>query len=99
MDYIAGAVDFDNGWYIPAMGQLRMLFSEEYAINATMQLLGGTVLFPSLTTLGALIWSSSELDNNFAWYMDGGGRVNNQHKNYLNANFLARMRVRSIRNF
>ena len=99
MDYIAGAVDFDNGWYIPAMGQLRMLFSEEYAINATMQLLGGTVLFPSLTTLSALIWSSSELDNNFAWYMDGGGRVNNQHKNYLNANFLARMRVRSIRNF
>jgi hypothetical protein len=99
LDYIAGAVDFDNGWYIPAMGQLRMLFSEEYAINATMQLLGGTILYPSVSMFSVQIWSSSEVDNYFAWYMGGGGRVNNQHKNYMNADVLARMRVRSIRNF
>lgn len=99
MAYIAGAVDFDNGWYIPAMGQLRAMFTEESAVNATLQLLGGAVMFPSNVTFGGRLWSSSEKDGNFAWYLDSGGGVRNQHKNYLYSEFLVSMRVRSIRNF
>jgi len=98
MDYIAGAVDFNHGWYIPAIGQLRTLFTEEPTINATLQLLGGTVLFPDVS-FGAKLWSSSERDNYFAWYLDSGGGIRNQHKNYLSSIFLTPMRVRSIRNF
>ena len=98
MDYIAGAVDFNHGWYIPAIGQLRTLFTEEPTINATLQLLGGTVLFPDVS-YGAKLWSSSERDNYFAWYLDSGGGIRNQHKNYLSSIFLTPMRVRSIRNF
>lgn len=98
MNYIAGLVDFDNGWYIPAMGQLRSLFAEEPAVNATLQLLGGTVLFPDVT-YGTLLWASSEKDGYFAWYMDSGGGIRNQHKNYLSSIYLSKMRVRSIRDF
>lgn len=98
MAYVAGTVDFDNGWYIPAMGQLRAMFTEEPVVNATLQLLGGTVMFPN-TSSGAYLWSSSEKDGYFAWYLDSGGGVRNQHKNNLFSLFLDAMRVRSIRNF
>lgn len=98
MAYIAGAVDFDNGWYIPAMGQLRTLCTVEPEVDATLQLLGGTVLYPDVY-MGARLWSSSEVDGYFAWYMGQECGYNNQHKNTLYADFLAAMRVRSIRNF
>lgn len=98
MNYIAGAVDFDNGWYIPAMGQLRTLCTVEPEVDATLQLLGGTVLFPEVY-MTARLWASSEVDANYAWYMAPECGYNNQHKNYLYADFLAAMRVRSIRNF
>ncbi len=98
MNYIAGMVDFDNGWYIPGMGQLRALYTEETVVNATLQMLGETNVFPPVT-YGALLWSSSELDTNFAWYIGNNGGINYQHKNYLSSMNLERMRVRSIRNF
>ena len=98
MSYIAGVVDFDNGWYIPGMGQLRALYTEETVVNATLQMLGETNVFPP-ATYGTNLWSSSELDANFAWYMGSNGGINYQHKNYLSSIMLERMRVRSIRNF
>lgn len=99
MNYIAGAVDFDNGWFIPAMGQLRLLYAEEPVVNATLQMLGGTALFSFVTYLYTYLWSSSEEDANFAWYMNYGGGIADHHKNYLSTEFLERTRVRSIRNF
>ena len=41
----AWAVDYDNGWYLPSGGQLRYLYSYMPEINASLQIVGGT-LFP-----------------------------------------------------
>ena len=92
-------MDFDNGWFIPAMGQLRLLYAEEPVVNATLQMLGGTALFSFVTYVYTYLWSSSEEDANFAWYMNYGGGIADHHKNYLSTEFLERTRVRSIRNF
>jgi hypothetical protein len=38
----AYAVDFANGWYLPAAGQLRLLVGEFVTLNASLQVVGGT---------------------------------------------------------
>lgn len=37
----AYAVDFANGWYLPAAGQLRLLVGEFVTLNASLQVVGG----------------------------------------------------------
>ncbi|MCR5645278.1 MAG: hypothetical protein K6F96_02640 [Bacteroidales bacterium] len=53
----AWSVDFDNGWYLPAAGQLNVLFGEILLVNASLALsgVGGT----QISTAGDL-WSSTE---------------------------------------
>ena len=71
----AWAVDFNNGWYLPANGQLRVLLSTIVFINATLDLLGGQQ-FPMDASY--TYWSSTEHSANYAGYTqnnDMGGRV------------------------
>ena len=56
-------LDFDNGWYLPSMGQLRILYSGLISVNNSMQLVNGTLLF-SGANYNKLLWSSSN-DNGF----------------------------------
>ena len=51
------SVDFENGWYIPAAGQLNILFGELLIVNATLALLGNDGL-PISTESD--MWSSTE---------------------------------------
>ena len=62
--YLAAyAVDFANGWYLPAAGQLRLLFGEIVTLNASLQVVGGTQ-FPMNT--GWAYWSSMEYNQSGA---------------------------------
>ena len=85
----AYAVDFANGWYLPAAGQLRLLYGEIVTINASLQTVGGTP-FPMNNNF--LYWSSTEYSQSYAWYVNYRGYVNYYPKSH---NF----RVRSVRAF
>lgn len=43
------AVDFDNGWYLPAIGQLMLVFYELSTINETLSLVNGSPFTPPAT--------------------------------------------------
>ena len=62
----AWAVDFEHGWYIPAAGQLTMLFSAIEDINESFRKVTGA---PFLTALSGYkrYWSSSEASARQAW--------------------------------
>lgn len=91
----AWIVDIYNGWYIPAVWQLRMLITSVPWINSSLQIVGGTV-FPSHLNGGTLglwrYWSSTEYNNNMAWYVNVGGHEYGMYKVYP-------ARIRSVRNF
>ncbi len=81
--------DFANGWYLPAAGQLRVLFSELLTVNASLQTVGGTQ-FPMTSNWG--YWSSTERNQSFMWYVTNTGIVTYNLKDYT-------ARVRVIRAF
>ena len=77
------AVDFENGWYVPAIGQLNYLYGNLLEVNASLQVAGGSV-FPAT---GWRYWSSTESSSYYAWNLhssgefyyssyDGGGKNN-----------------------
>jgi len=43
------SVDFDHGWYLPAIGQLMLIFHELSTINETLSLVSGDPFTPSPT--------------------------------------------------
>ena len=57
----AWAVDFANGWYLPAEGQLVLLREEETPVNITLSQVGGTSFG------GGSYWSSTEYSDYFTW--------------------------------
>jgi hypothetical protein len=74
-----------NDWYVPACGQLALMYLNMTEINAALAKIGGTA-FESYN-----YWSSSEFDARYAWRVNfGDGYVNNRDK-YTN------FRVRFVR--
>ena len=68
----AYAVDFANGWYLPAAGQLRLLYGEIVTLNASLQVVGGTQ-FPMNSQWW--YWSSTETGESSAWQVAYDGYV------------------------
>lgn len=68
----AYAVDFANDWYLPAAGQLRVLYSSMIVVNKSLQKVNG-VQFS--TTLDWDYWSSTEYDGTTAWFVGQNGTV------------------------
>lgn len=61
--YPAQLVDFGNGWYVPAAGQMRKLFTSMNSIRTVIQNRGGDAL-----KVGRY-WSSTEYDARAAWFV------------------------------
>ena len=85
----AHAVDFENGWYMPSAGQMRLLFSEIIKVNDALQIVNGTP-FPMDDAF--FYWTSTECNQNQAFYMISTGNVSFLNKSYACS-------VRSVRNF
>ena len=95
-DHLAfNAVDYENGWYLPAIGQLKRLYSKLDKVNATLSALGGDV-FPSDTDWE--YWSSTEYNVVSAWYLDASGEVHSKDVTYNGTKDGNRL-VRSVINF
>lgn len=90
----AYAIDFANGWYLPAVGQLRLLFAEVMTLNTSLQVVGGTQ-FP-VNDIFSYYWSSTEYglyEGEHAWFVyfrDGGVYSSGKGSSF---------RVRGIRTF
>ena len=66
----AWMVDYDNGWYLPAIGQWRYMYPYLYTINASLAAVSGTQ-FPVSTTWW--YWSSTESTAQLKWDLDSNG--------------------------
>lgn len=85
-------VDFAQGWYLPAIGQLCELWAVSAIVNGTLESVGGT---PLQINSFAYYKSSTEYNQNSAWSLMNGGDISTSVKNYtFNSHF-----VRSIRTF
>lgn len=84
----AYAVDFENGWYLPAAGQLNILFADIITINTSLSIAGGTIF-----SLNDIYWymSSTEHGSTEMWYGGGGEGVGYHYKGYD--------RMRSVRSY
>ena len=68
------ASDSHNDWYVPACGQLALMYLNIKEINTALAKIGGTAL------AAAYYWSSSELSSNSGWDVDFiSGRVLNYY--------------------
>ena len=91
----AWAVDYEHGWYWPALGQLNILYGSAPIVNNSLKQIGGTLL------QGAWVyWSSSTYgyDNDCALYYASSGAMGAVVKT-RDTMPQAPMDVRSIRNF
>jgi hypothetical protein len=85
----AYAVDFANGWYLPAAGQVRLLYGEMVTMNSSLQVVEGTQF--SMDTYSSH-WSSTERGYDIAWGVNAQGDVYHSFKwDHRN--------VRSVRDF
>ena len=75
-----------NDWYIPAFGQLALMYLNMTDINAALTQIGGVNIFDNY------YWSSSECDYDSGWfvYINSGGVANGRGKNFS-------LRVRFVR--
>ena len=87
----AYAVDIYHGWYLPAAGQLRLLYGEIVTVNASLQTVGGTQ-FPMNSSYRMYYWSSTLWGVTDVWSVRHDGSLSRAGKN--NA-----FRVRSVRTF
>ncbi|MBR3559396.1 MAG: hypothetical protein IKN78_11055 [Bacteroidales bacterium] len=85
----AYAVDFENGWYLPATGQLNLLFLETNLINPSLQAVGGVTFPPS----GTYTWTSTEHSSYYAW------TINFFNGSVIRSSKISSPKVRSVRSF
>ncbi|MBP5496443.1 MAG: hypothetical protein J6X98_04655 [Bacteroidales bacterium] len=85
----AHAVDFENGWYMPSAGQMRLLFSEIIKVNDALQIVSGTP-FPMDDSF--YYWTSTESNESRAFVVHSTGNLTFWSKYFA-------FGVRSVRNF
>lgn len=88
------AVDFANGWYVPAIGQLNFLYANLVEVNASLKVAGGSV-FPASEWK---YWSSTEYSAVCAWHLHSSGGLHYNYDNGYNAKNRS-WRVRGVRAF
>lgn len=99
----AHCVDFPNGWYLPDIGQLEILYTEMPMLTPSLQVAGGE---PFPTNSSWYYWAATEADHEnpgYAWHLESNGRVDycNKAQFYYDyySDFSGYSRVRSIRDF
>ena len=66
-----------SGWYIPAIGELYMMYAMKSQINEALEYIGAELI------KDAWYWSSTEYSARYAWYLNfGNGNFNYYKHNY-----------------
>lgn len=86
---VLNSIDFDNGWYIPTVSQLNLIYSAIPYLNASLTIVSGTGI-----GYGRKFWSSTQQNpyNNWVLNFDGTGNIE-----YLSRT--KKFAVRTIKNF
>ena len=71
----AWAMDVANGWYLPSIGQFRVLYAVIPTVNASLALLDGTLFIMGGDNIQWRYWTSTESSARKAWYVTNGGNV------------------------
>lgn len=95
---IAWAVNFDEGWYLPALGELRLLFASIHEINGTLSAIGGDEL-PSYTNdkgsdYGFAYFSSTEHSASYFCVVTETGTIKGASKTMSYGSF---RQIRSVK--
>lgn len=93
-NYSFGAVNYANGWYVPAVGQLNYLYGNLIEVNSSLQKVGSKLS-------DTKYWSSTERSETNGWYLNfTNGELSTTRKasSYSNANDF-KLKVRAVRNF
>ena len=88
----AWCVDFDNGWYMPAMGQLRILCTNLLEVNASLRAIGGE---PFSSENKWFAQASTEADEDWGLLINSRFTVTRCVKDIISEYYC----VRSIRTF
>lgn len=67
------SIDFANGWYVPAIGQLNYLYGNLVEVNYSLKIVNGNELENSESWH---YWSSTENANYYSWYIASSGEIN-----------------------
>ena len=86
------SIDFENGWYLPAAGELRLLYNQVPVVNNSLSVIGGTLLFEDT----GHYWSSTERTPYHMHDMYINGNLGNYTKVPCNSSWVG---VRSVRSF
>ena len=91
------AVDFSNGWYIPTIGQLNVLYGNSIEVNKGLVLVGGARMFSN----GVTYWSSTEISAYDVYHIESTGELGHYFNNnsYCNKNSDTKRYIRAVRNF
>ena len=93
----AWAVDYNNGWYLPAAGQLRLLSAELMTINASLQVVAGTQFLTDYYTVYSYWSSTYNWQGSYEWSHAWNVRLDNGQVSALTR--ITPDRVRSVCNF
>ena len=86
------SIDFENEWYLPSAGQLRILLAQIYNINPSLAISGGT---PFPTDNNWWFWSSTEYDASSVWTVQENGVMDITIKHGISG----ALQARSVRSF
>lgn len=89
------ALDFQSGWYLPAIGQLKRLYANLDKVDESLSAVGGS---PLSDTEDWEYWSSTESYICDAWSMDSTGKLYSNDESY-NGNKDDRKLIRGVKNF
>lgn len=90
------AVDFENGWYLPTIGQLNYLYGNLIEVNASLYMAGGV---PFETGISWTYWSSTEINGSNAWTLSASGTLNGSGASIYTRKTDNNHRVRAAHNF
>ena len=85
------AVDFENGWYLPALGQLNYLYGNLDEVNASLGVVGGSQFAGTWQ-----YWSSTEAGWRNSWYLMYTGEIH-QRNNVNNYDSESKRLDKSVR--
>ena len=71
--HAAGIVDFEHGWYLPAVGQLSLIYAQLPFIQASLTAAGGTPMqtehSSTVYSWQDIYWTSTESSGSEAWVL------------------------------
>lgn len=88
------AVDFEGGWYLPAIGQMKCLYANFDEVNETLMKIGGKIFERN----GYTYWSSTEHSPYDAWYMCSIGGIGCTSDSFNDCKTSPRW-IRSVKDF